>query len=213
MGKIDLSNFGLSGRIGPLIAYIVNGKQRFRTYAKPTNRKTAKQTSHRTKFGFVSKSLSPLFNEIKIGHRGQSLNYGTVCGKVMREVVVGDSPDYALDYSKILIADGKLKLPASANILLQEETNIITLRWDTDIIAGPGPGREDDDVKIVCYNEAQSRIIKPNVTIKRTKGEASFQLPEKVKPEDMHFWLYMSSSYLDINSKSRYLVLTGNIAS
>lgn len=205
MGKIDLSKFGLSGRIGPLIAYTVKGKQRFRTYAKPTNRKTAKQTSHRTKFGFVSKSLSPLFDEIKKGHRDQSLNYGTVCGNVIRKAVIGVSPDYTLDYSKIQIADGKLQLPADVKILLQKDSNIYTLRWDTDIIKGHGPGRVDDDVKIVCFNVAESRIIISRVFIKRYKGEATFQLPEKVKPEDLHFWMYMSSSYLDINSNSLYL--------
>ncbi|MDD4776660.1 MAG: DUF6266 family protein [Fermentimonas sp.] len=208
MGKIDLSNFGLSGRIGPIVAYVVKGKQRFRTYTKPTNRKTVKQTSHCTKFGFVSKSISPLFDEIKKGHRGQSLNYGTVCGNVIREAVTGISPDYALDYSKILIADGKLQLPANAKIHFQKETNLYTLRWDTDILSGQGPGRDDDDVKIICYNKAESRFIEPRVYIKRSKGEATFQLPEKVESGDMHFWMYMISLHLDINSRSVYLDLT-----
>lgn len=208
MGKIDLSKFALSGRIGPIIAYTVNGKQVFRTYAKPTNRKTAKQTSHRTKFGFVSKSLSPLFDTIKKGYSTQSLKYGTICGKVIREAVIGKSPDYALDYSKIRIAEGELQLPANAKLLFQKDTNSCILEWDTGILEGLGPGRDDDVVKIVCYNEAESQMIKTQDAIKRSKGKAYLQLPEKVKPEEIHFWIYMSSFYLDINSNSMYLTKT-----
>ncbi len=51
MGNIYLSKMGLSGKMGPIVAYIVNGKQRFRTFTEPRNPKTAKQTEHRSRFG------------------------------------------------------------------------------------------------------------------------------------------------------------------
>ena len=51
MGNIDLSKMGFSGKMGPVVAYVVNGKQRFRTFTEPRNPKTAKQTEHRSRFG------------------------------------------------------------------------------------------------------------------------------------------------------------------
>ena len=43
MGKIDLNKMGLSGRIGPIIAYVTKGgKQAFRQYTVPSDPKTPK---------------------------------------------------------------------------------------------------------------------------------------------------------------------------
>src|SRR5690554_2948200 len=109
MGNIDLSKMGLSGKMGPIVAYIVNGKQRFRTFTEPRNPKTAKQTEHRSRFGFVSNKVSPLFAQIKIGYKNNIIAFGTVCGQVNREAVIGTFPDLKIDYSKIQIAEGKLK--------------------------------------------------------------------------------------------------------
>ena len=69
MGNIDLSKMGFSGKMGNIVAYVVNGQQRFRTFTEPRNPKTPKQTAHRSRFGFVSNKVSPLFAQIKIGYK------------------------------------------------------------------------------------------------------------------------------------------------
>lgn len=208
MGKIDLSNFGLSGRIGPIIAYTVNGKQRFRTYAAPTNPKTEKQTSHRTKFAFVSKKISPLYSEIKLGYNDPSIKYGKICGKVLREAVTGESPDYLIDYSKIDIAVGKLQIHANVKVHIDKKKNRAVILWDKRLISIYGPGRVNDRVHSICYNDVEQDFIKIRETVYRSDGEVTFILPDNWQPEDSHFWIYMKSFELGINSKSIYAVKT-----
>lgn len=211
MGNIDITTMGFSGRMGPTVAYVVNGEQRFRTYTKPNNPKTEKQTVQRSRFGFVSSKLSSLYKEIKIGFNDSSLNYGTVCGKVNREAVVGQFPDVSIDYSKIKIAEGKLQVPANASVNC-EETNIsgeksiiANFKWNTELDPITKWGSENDIINIVCYNETMTSQIFRYRNIKRYHGKASIELPEHWIAVETHFWVYATSWNRDINSDSVYV--------
>lgn len=44
MGKIDINSLGISGKIGPIIAYVTKtGKQVFKKYVVPKDPRTEKQ--------------------------------------------------------------------------------------------------------------------------------------------------------------------------
>ena len=204
MGNIDVSTMGFSGRMGPTVAYVVNGHQRFRTYTKPNNPKTEKQTVHRSRFGFVSSKLSPLFKEIKLGFKDSNLNYGTVCGKVNREAVVGEFPNLALDYSKIKIAEGKLSIPINPSVKI-DKTYIANFEWNTENDSKWNLTPEDDKINIVCFNEtAPSEIFRRN-SFKRKSGKAVIELPKHWSADVTHFWLYAASWNMEENSDSVYV--------
>lgn len=205
MGNIDLTKMEFSGRMGPIVAYVVNGRQRFRTYTEPRNPKTPKQTAQRFRFGFVSSKVSPLFNQIKLGFNNKKLAFGTVCGKVNREAVVGKYPNLSIDYSKIQIAEGKLQLPANIIADYQKETNVFILKWDNQLLPESGPGNSDDKVNIVCYDESESQIVRVHSSVKRKIGEVSFILQKNVQLDNIHFWIYLSSFEQGINSNSIYV--------
>lgn len=208
MGNIDLSKMGFSGKMGHIVAYVVNGKQRFRTFSEPRNPKTPKQTAHRSRFGFVSSKMSPLFKQIKIGHKDNNLNFGTVCGRVNREAVVGQSPNLSLDYSKIKIAEGKLQKPTYANVKVDGKTNIANVKWNTEIDPNSKYGSENDNVSIVCFNETVPLEIFRYNKIKRNSGSATIELPKHWNASETHFWLYVSSWDMRLNSDSVYIVYT-----
>ena len=205
MGNLDTSKMGFSGRIGPIIAYMVNGKQRFRTYTDPRNPKTKKQTAHRSKFGFVSSMVSPLFKQIKIGFKDNNLNYGTVCGKVSREAVVGQFPDLSMDYSKIKIAEGKLRLPAEIKVKVEENSQVVRFTWNSENSSSSKPSGSEDRINIICLNEGVKEAKRFSTNFLRREEKAHVELPEGWNPAEMHYWVYMSSYNRQVNSDSEYV--------
>jgi hypothetical protein len=205
MGNIDLSKMGFSGKMGPVVAYVVNGKQRFRTFTEPRNPKTPKQTAHRSRFGFVSKMVSPLYTQIKLGYKNDNLVYGTVCGKVNREAVIGKYPDLKIDYSKIQIVEGKLQPLSTVTLQIDETTNTVTFNWDSKIDSIGKPAKSNDRVNIVCFNEALPHEIFRKSSHSRADGIATFEFPKHWSASETHFWLYASSWDTMHNSDSVYI--------
>src|SRR5690554_7670159 len=208
MGNIDLSKMGLSGKMGPIVAYIVNGKQRFRTFTEPRNPKTAKQTEHRSRFGFVSNKVSPLFAQIKIGYKNNIIAFGTVCGQVNREAVIGTFPDLKIDYSKIQIAEGKLKPLSMVTLKIDEITNTANFNWDYETDSKAKFAKANDRVNIVCFNEALPNEIFRKRSNNRVEGKAIVELPKHWSASETHFWLYASSWDMMYNSDSVYVKCT-----
>lgn len=208
MGNIDLTKMGLSGKIGPIVAYTVNGQQRFRTYTEPRNPKTAKQTAHRTRFGFVSQMVSPLFAQIKIGYNNDKIAYGTVCGKVNREAVIGTHPNFKIDYSKIKIAEGKLHPLSVVRLHIDEKTNTANFKWDYEIDSNIKLANSNDRVTIVCFNEALPYEIFSHNSFKRSNCKATVELPKHWNVLVTHFWIYTASYDRMLYSNSIYVECT-----
>lgn len=205
MGNIDLAKMGFSGKMGPIVTYVVNGQQRFRTFTEPRNPKTPKQTAHRSRFGFVSQMVSPLFAQIKIGHKDSKIAYGTVCGIVNREAVIGSHPNLKIDYSKIQIAEGKLQPLSMVKLRIDEDTNTANFNWDNEIDSHTMPASENDRVNIVCFNEALPYEIFRNDSINRDVGKAKIEFPKHWNASETHFWLYATSWDEKFNSDSVYI--------
>ena len=205
MGNIDLSKMGFSGKMGPVVAYVVNGKQRFRTFTEPRNPKTPKQIAHRSRFGFVSKMVSPLYAQIKLGYKNDNLVYGTVCGKVNREAVIGKYPDLKIDYSKLQIAEGKLKPLSMVTLKIDEITNTANFNWDYETNSKTKFAKANDRVNIVCFNEELPHEIFRKRSNNRVEANAIVELPKHWNASETHFWLYASSWHTMHNSDSVYI--------
>ncbi len=207
MGTIDLSKLiGLSGRIGPLIAYVTkDGKQVFRTYAKPKNPRTSKQVAQRARFAFVNKALSPLNKVIKRGYPDNKNAYRSLIGKAYHEAIMGDYPNYFLDYSKIQIAAGKLQLPEDIRLRFDPLSRTVTFSWNPRLVRLSQPGSDNDKLYIVCFNIDRPFEVKTFKGGIRAAGEASIELPGIWEPGKTHFWIYLNSNDLQRISNSIYL--------
>ena len=208
MGNIDLTKMGFSGKMGNIVAYVVNGQQRFRTFTEPRNPKTPKQTAHRSRFGFVSNKVSPLFAQIKIGYKNNIIAFGTVCGQVNREAVIGTFPDMKIDYSKIKIAEGKLQPLSMVTLQIDEKTNTANLNWNYDIKSKTKFAKANDRVNIVCFNEALPHEIFRKDSFNRDECKSNIELPKDWNVSETHFWLYATSWDLMLNSDSVYVKCT-----
>lgn len=207
MGRIDLSNLaGLSGRIGPVIAYVTkDGKQAFRSYTKPADPKTPKQMAQRAKLVIVNKGLSPLRKIIKQGHPGKEDAYRTLIGKACREAVEGTYPELYLDYSKIEITTGRLQLPTDVHLHLDSLSHTAAFRWNTQLVYPSLPGRGNDKMHVVCFDTAHPAEVKTLLGNTRATGETVVEINAKWQPDTTHFWIYFVSHDLRDISNSVYV--------
>ncbi|WP_313381944.1 DUF6266 family protein [Proteiniphilum saccharofermentans] len=207
MGTIDFSKlFGISGKIGPLVAYVTkDGKQVFRSYTKPRNPKTPKQTEQRARFALVNKGLSPLHKIIKQGHPGDENVYRKLVGKACREAVVGTYPDLRLDYSQIQIAVGRLQLPADINLHFESLSHTATFSWNTQLVYPSQAGSDNDRMNIVCFDSAHPAEMKTFYQYTRATGKAVISLDGDWQPSTTHFWIFLTSYDMRDISNSVYI--------
>lgn len=149
-------------------------------------------------------TLSPLNRSIKLGHRGDTNAYRSLVGKAYREAIVGEYPNFALDYSKIKIAEGKLQLPAEIKMELDDENRAVNFTWEAKIATSQNPAKANDQINIVAFNAKENIVDSFSGVAIRSDGKASITLPRGWNLEDTHFWVYFSSFSLQMNSGSLY---------
>lgn len=203
------SIFGtLSGKIGNVVVYERNGKQIVRSNPKQRDPKTPAQLAHRLKFSLANKGLSPLNNVIKIGFKNSEKSYRKLVGEAYHNAIIGEYPNFSMDYSRIQVAEGKVQLPSNIQMSYEEGSNIVGFIWDTQIADTAINSRPDDHVNIVCLNSIFLAEMHTFNISKRSDGKAFFELPIGWKPEDLNFWIFITSYDLSENSDSIYLSIS-----
>lgn len=206
MGIVDNKEEGvLSGKSGDKVFFWRNGKQLFRTYVKPVNPQTPRQTEHRMKFALASKAVSPLYGAMKRGHPDPGTNFYSLCGRVLREAITGEYPNFSIDYSKIQIAEGRLQKPPHVVPGYNSQTREVHFTWDNSLGADLGPGSPADKASIVCLHETAHAEVRTHIAGTRAAGEDTFPLPAGWEIENSHFWLYFTSHDGKENSGSVYV--------
>lgn len=195
----------LSGKIGSVVVYERNGKQIVRSNPKQRDPQTPAQLAHRIKFSLVNKGLSPLNKMIKIGYRHSNKNYRKLVGEAYHNAIIGEYPNFELDYSKIEVAEGELQLPANVAIKAEADSNMVTISWNTQIDDRTLQGRPDDQVNIVCMDSVNLNSTYWLNVAKRSDGKATFKLPIGWIRESSHFWIFLTSYDLLMNSYSLYI--------
>lgn len=209
MGKIDLSKLGISGKIGPIVAYVTkDGKQVYRKYTKPANPQTPKQQAQRQRFSVATKGLSPFKVVFKQGFPKRKKALSSQVSFAMREAIVGEYPDFRLDYSILQVAEGELQMPVNVLLSIDEANRTLRFSWDPMLVNTTLPGRADDHVNVVYLNEKEKIAQSLRNVAKRKDGTAIIDLKAESgnwNLEDMHFWIYLSSFILGENSESIYV--------
>ena len=211
--EIDLDKLRLSGRVGPVVAYTTKyGTEVLRKHVIPKDPKTPKQLAYRMKFALVSSVLSPFSNIIKDGYNQKRGAYRAVLSKALHDAVEGEYPNFSINFSKIQLTDGKLKLPTKIDASIQNNSLIIT--WNPQTKGQPVLNRSDDQLNIICLDESTNEVFVTYNAAKRGDGEVNIDINKLLKrdsesqtinSEKLHFWLYLSSIDGKYNSESRYL--------
>lgn len=189
---------GITGKLGNLSFYVdKHGKQIVRTINKPKDPKTLKQQAHRAKFALANKAMSPMCTTIKNANNGDSTYYRKLVGEAYKKAIIGEYPDFAFDYSKIVIVNGTLSLPANINAFANDDRSILIFSWESN--------KSRDFLNIVCFNENDTNNSVYTERKKLSAGKAEIDLPDNWESDVIHCWIYMSSWDFKNYSDSYYL--------
>ena len=213
MEEFDLNKLRVSGKIGPVVAYTSQfGKLVLRKHVIPTDPKTPKQLAYRMKFGLVNSSLTPFSKIIKDGFNRKHNAYRSVISLVLREAIVGEYPNFSIDYSKIPLSDGKLKLPEDITASIQN--NSLQISWNPEITGLLTRNRSDNKMNIVCFDESLQKVFIMYNIARRGDGVVNIDInkileqedsSQTINKDDLHFWIYLSSMDGKDNSGSWYV--------
>ena len=211
--EFDLDKLRLSGRVGPVVAYTTKyGTEVLRKHVIPKDPKTPKQLAYRMKFTLVSSSLSPFCEIIKDGYNQKRGAYRAVLSKTLREAIEGEYPNFSINFSKIQLTDGKLKLPSKIDASIQ--SNSLIINWNPQAEGQPALNRSDDMLNVICFDESKNKVFVKYSAARRGEGEVIIDInkilkqegsSEAINVEDLHFWVYFSSRYGEDKSGSWYL--------
>ena len=193
---------GISGRHGTAVASVGKTGNILRVYKAPSNPKTERQISQRTKFSFSANSLACMRELFKytFRHKG-GYNYGL--SLAMRGTVTGETPDFLIDFSKLKVSEGSV-YSAVVNTT-KHENNVLKLEWSTANINDKSSNAKSSDlVYIVMYNEELHEACLFDGIAKRQEGTTTVSIPE-LWTGITHGWLYFGRADESLESNSVYL--------
>lgn len=155
MAKV-LKNGLLSGRVGNLVYFVINGRQYVRAWVKPANPRTPSQLRHRAKMKACAQFLSQFKSVLMIGYQGASPEveaYNEAAKYHMAyalEEATSPVPDeylFRVVPERVKLSRGYIEQP---QILSIERTGQeIELAWNPEL--GPVTNRNTDALAVVAY--------------------------------------------------------------
>jgi hypothetical protein len=198
---------GISGKVGPIVAYVLHNKQFVRKHTIPRDPKTPAQLAQRAKVSLVNKGLSPFNKLIKENYGNDSSAYRSLVGKTMRECVVGEYPDFAIDFSQVLLAEGEVLLPENVTAEFRPDTGQLTLHWDPLMPPREQWCKPDDLFNVILFHTPTKTLNRSHFIAKRADGTATVELSNGSNPSNTVCWIYLTSHNHAQNSNSLYVNL------
>ena len=206
MATFNSTTFGtISGRHGSAVATTIkkSGKSILKVFKAPTNPKTPKQVAQRAKFSFGIEMLACLRAMFNITfHTKGGTDYGI--GLAMREAIMGTSPNFSLDYSKLKFSEGSLKMTGVMTVTKMADTDV-KVDWNvTNIIPNDAIANEDDGINLIFLCEDYNEAVLYDNTSTRITATATVTLPDYWATTKVHCWMYFSRADGSLNSHSQY---------
>jgi len=133
MGKIHEGILGgFQGKVGTVVGGKWRGINYMRSKGAPNRtRFSDAQIMQQAKFAFSTRFIQPLQALYKIGYRCQikkKTAINSAMSDIITESIMGQYPDFEIDYAYLRISKGSLRAANSAKVLLQSNQVIFT--WD-----------------------------------------------------------------------------------
>ena len=202
MAKFSSSTFGtISGRHGTAVASTTkDGQSILRMYKAPSNPNTPAQVEQRGRFGFVNSELSPLRDIFKVTYRNNK-GMNLAVSYALKNAVNGNSPEFALDYTKLCFAWGSIQFPDHISAVVSAG-NSVKLDWDTTL------RKEDeipDELNLVFMNvDSKFTILREAVAL-RDAATTTFELPEIWAGKKVYCWAYFATPESNQTSVSKFI--------
>jgi hypothetical protein len=190
MGKLVGGPFGmLHGRVGNLVAYVLNGENIMRKIGKSSKPLTPARKANCEKMTVVNHFLQPALPFIQIGFRfeaeGTNRNaYNEAVSYNKMNALQGEYPNISMDYSKVLVSKGNL--PAAKQTQIEKTENGIAFTWDTSDISSQR--QHDRTMLLISFPELGIVSYHPSGS-KRIEGKDLLYFDQDYKDEHMEVYI------------------------
>ena len=205
MGKANDGMFGgVTGKVGNLVGYYLNGKYILRS-GPGKRRKKAKsgERENRKKFGIVQAWLKPICFFVRVGFK----NYGTSTGGykaaisyTLLNAMAGEYPNQYVDPELVQVSGGDLDFPEVVSMEL-EAGNTLRFHWS----AASENGDDYDQAMLLAYDEMGKNIVGKETAAMRVTGTDILPLNPGVSGTTYHVYIGFVAQDRSRQSKSKYL--------
>ncbi len=198
---------GFSGTVGTVIGSVKkNGDDIIRAKTKIRRvSQTEAQVNQRTKFGLVTQFMKPLSPLLKIGFSaiaGDSMSgYNYACMQALKKAVTGTAPDFAIDFSKIIISEGGLHQVVRPTAEIADGK--VSFHWEDN--TSSSNGQTTDQAIMVAFNTKNYEYSYSNGDFTRGSASGSLALPNSEVGDNLEIYLFFRTADGTIVSSSQYL--------
>ncbi|WP_316789584.1 DUF6266 family protein [Pedobacter frigoris] len=198
-------NGPVSGKIGNVVAASWRGIDYFRSLAEYTDNPTEKQILQRLKFALVNGWLKPLREIIWIGFQfftGSKTPMNGCVSYHLREALIGEGPDYTIDFSKAVFSRGELLVSLIRELICLVD-GILNVKWEN----GPETAfsKPDDQATFIVYNTSKNTFVTFKDVAVREAQEVNLKMPKKHMGNEVHIWMQYVNAAGDGVSTSVYV--------
>ncbi|MES2827402.1 MAG: DUF6266 family protein [Bacteroidota bacterium] len=189
--------YDLIGRTGNNVGRKVKGRNVFSMRPSKSNKPaTILQLDQRFKFGLVTSWLRKCGSFVTLGYQnydqtGSEMN--AAVKQVLDEAITGMSPNFAIDYSKVILSKGDLVEGRNLEVATEDPAEL-QVTWT------PGGGFEGnltDKLMVLAYCPMLNRYTTVIGVVARSVGTYTMSIPASYSSEVVHVW----AAFVSVNQK------------
>ena len=196
-----------SGKIGTVVGSTWNGIDYMRSLPRRSKRKpTEAQKAQRMKLAMAIAFLRPLSGLVNMGFKSiavKKTGFNAATSQLISGAVSGIYPDFAIDYSKVLISIGNLTGAWNAAVF-SATAGVLTVSWENN--SGSGTAKATDKAVLVVYNPSRTEVLYTSEGSSRDLGMQSFSFPANYSGQTVHVWI----SFISQNQIMSTSIYVGN---
>lgn len=196
---------GFSGKVGTVIGVSWNGVDYMRGRASEiVNPKTEAQQNQRAKVTAMVRFLRPMKDFLRVGFKKQAVKmsaFNAATSYNMAHAIHGFYPDFEIDYSKVMVSQGKLPGAENPDVNAQENGQVVFSWEDNSLDKGAMP---NDKVLLLAVDGEKGKVFTVMEGNMRMEGTQTVTLPSHFAGAEVHCYIaFRNAKQTDI-SESRY---------
>jgi hypothetical protein len=163
------------------------------------------QINQRILFALVVNWIKPLWSVINLGyqrHKNRKTPLNAAVGYHMKEAVIGEAPDFEIDFSKAILSVGELLMSLVKELIALGDA-MLCINWDN--IAQSVYSCGSDRAIFIFYNPNKQQFVSFMYSALRADRQAVLQLPNGFAGDVVHCYMFFANEKGDRVSTSQYL--------
>nr|WP_246164321.1 DUF6266 family protein [Xanthovirga aplysinae] len=119
---------------------------------------------------------------------------------ILKNAIVGNSPDFTIDYTNVLISRGAL-IGALNPSIDTSTSGIATFSWDDNLVQGSVLAT--DKSMLLIYNEWNGEVVFTNSGAARSAGSQNLSAPDNYTGNTLQFFIaFITEVGLEVSNSS-----------